>query len=64
MRFLGEPAGVEEIWKKYSHSSEPATNLWTDAYLLALAESLGIQVVSFDRALHERAQNRVALLAF
>jgi uncharacterized protein len=47
--FVSEPAEVEVAWKHYTQDSFTGTNVWTDAYLAALATVHGMTLVSFDR---------------
>ncbi len=49
VRFLSEPAGLQESWRQLTRKPQPATNLWTDAYLQAFARLQDLQVVSFDQ---------------
>jgi toxin-antitoxin system PIN domain toxin len=47
--FVSETAEVEAAWKRYTQGSFTGTNVWTDAYLAALAAVHGMTLVSFDR---------------
>ena len=49
IRFLAEPLGIETAWHGLTVSRQPATNLWTDAYLEAFGRLTSARVVSFDR---------------
>src|SRR5580658_4344714 len=49
--FAPEPAEVEAAWKHYTQGSFTGTNVWTDAYLAALASVHGMRLVTFDRGL-------------
>jgi toxin-antitoxin system PIN domain toxin len=49
--FAPEPAEVEAAWKHYTQGSFTGTNVWTDAYLAALAAVQGMKLVTFDRGL-------------
>lgn len=49
IRFLSEPLGLESAWHELTVSSQPATHLWTDAYLHAFGRLASARVVSFDR---------------
>jgi predicted nucleic acid-binding protein len=46
-----EPAEVVPVWKRYTQGLFTGTNVWTDAYLAAIATVQGMQLVSFDRGL-------------
>lgn len=61
--FAGEPASLEDGWKRVSQENRPAPNLWIDSYLLALARAGDHQVITFDRAFQQRDRSRVKLLA-
>jgi toxin-antitoxin system PIN domain toxin len=49
--FTPEPAEVEPVWRRYTQGLFTGTNIWTDAYLAAVAAVQGMQLVSFDRGL-------------
>jgi len=49
--FVAEPPEVEAAWKRYTQGSFTGTNVWTDAYLAALAAVRGITLVTFDQDL-------------
>jgi toxin-antitoxin system PIN domain toxin len=49
--FTPELAEVEPVWKRYTQGLFTGTNVWTDAYLAAVAAVQGMQLVSFDRGL-------------
>lgn len=51
--FVAEPDNLETAWKSLTPARLPATNVWTDAYLAALAGLHGL-VVSFDRSFPKR----------
>ena len=48
--FIPEPAEVEPAWKRHTRGLFTGTNVWTDAYLAALALVQGMKLVTFDRA--------------
>ena len=49
--FLGEPEGLEDIFRKYSRLPSHSPKVWADAYLLAFASAAGLKFVTFDGAL-------------
>jgi|SRR5579871_444627 len=49
--FIGEPVEVQAVWKRYTQASVTGTNLWTDAYLAAMANVNELRLVTFDRTL-------------
>lgn len=51
VRFMDEPPGLEQVWRQLTTRAQPATNLWTDGYLLAFASAAELQLVSFDKGL-------------
>jgi uncharacterized protein len=62
VRFVPEPVGLEQRWQQFTQESRAATNLWTDAYLAALAQLRDLCVVSFDKAFDRRGGAQVLLL--
>ena len=49
VRFLTEPAGLDEQWGKFCDLGRTSPNLWTDAYLASFARCAGLRLVTFDR---------------
>ena len=60
--YVHEPPALEHAWKQYSCGHQPATNLWTDTYLLAFASILECRLVTFDRALAKLDSVQIELL--
>jgi uncharacterized protein len=54
IRFLPEPRGLAPIWIALSKRDDTSHLLWTDDYLAAFAQALGIELVTLDRRLHAR----------
>ena len=46
---LAEPVGLDEELAKFCDLGRTSPNLWTDAYLAALAKCAGLRLVTFDR---------------
>lgn len=61
IRFMSEPHGVEEQWRKLTTHDRPAPKTWTDAYLVAFARSAALQLVTLDRAVLSLAPEAVFL---
>ena len=49
--FATESAEIEPLWKSYTQGRFTGTNVWTDAYLAALASAQGKRLVTLDRGL-------------
>ena len=47
--FLPEPVGLEPHWRRHTRKRGYSHRVWSDAYLVAFAEALGMTNVSFDR---------------
>jgi predicted nucleic acid-binding protein len=60
--FLSEPARVEPEFRRLTQSSHPATNVWPDAYLAAVASTAGLSVATLDRAFVKMPSVDVACL--
>jgi uncharacterized protein len=52
--FLAEPIGVEVGFRGHAASRTASPKLWSDAWLLAIAQAASGTVVTFDRALGAR----------
>ena len=49
--FATESGDVEPVWKRYTQARFTGTNIWTDAYLAALASVQGMRLVTLDRGM-------------
>ena len=59
--FFGEPSGVDDAFRKYTHKGHASPKLWADAWLLAFAECAGGSVITFDKAVAARASHVLQL---
>jgi uncharacterized protein len=59
--FLDEPEGIESAFRHHSAERHASPKLWTDAWLVAFAESTGGSLVTFDRALAVRSSHAILL---
>ena len=60
-RMMGEPAGIDPAFREQTGSKRAATKQWADGYLAAFAETGGVQLVTFDRALAAKVKGAVLL---
>lgn len=61
VRLVPEPEWIENDLRRFSSGKNPSPKLWADAYLLAFATQLGGVLVTFDRALAQRAGHGLLL---
>jgi len=59
--FLPEPDDLELRFRKHSRLTIASPKVWADAYLLAFAQTAGLTLVTFDRALGSRAVQGVVI---
>jgi|ERR1019366_2121729 toxin-antitoxin system PIN domain toxin len=60
--FFGlEPSGLEAALRTKTSAEKITTKAWADAYLAAFAETAGLRLVTFDRALAGKATGAVLL---
>ena len=59
--FAVESAEIDPLWKSYTQGRFTGTNVWTDAYLAALASAQGMRLVTLDRG-HARIKGLEALV--
>ncbi len=59
--FLEEPPNVEPAFRALTRQLRPNPKNWADAYLAAFATMSGMQLVTFDRALHGKVENLLLL---
>ena len=64
IQFLSEPLGIEAAWHELTAGRQPATNMWTDAYLQAFGRLTDAQVVSFDRGFSRFGEPKALILGF
>jgi hypothetical protein len=60
-RFLDEPPGMTKLLRNKTSDGVVAPKMWMDAYLAAFAEAAGLSLVTFDRALANRATGSLLL---
>jgi len=59
--FLEEPPNLEPRFRTFSHQQRAAPKDWSDSYLCAFAETVGLQLVTFDRALSTKSRDLLIL---
>lgn len=59
--YMDEPPTVEQVFRSFSQSGQPAPKDWADSYVSAFAQASGIQLVTFDRTLHRRTAKSILL---
>jgi toxin-antitoxin system PIN domain toxin len=59
--FWNEPAGIDLAFQRITLSDERAPKVWADLYLAAFAETAGLTLVTFDRALAGKTKGAVLL---
>lgn len=52
--WLGEPEGLERVWRAISASDDQSHKLWTDDYLAAFAQAANLTLVTLDRSFIKR----------
>jgi uncharacterized protein len=60
--FAEEPDDIETAWRSFTQSRSYSTNLWTDAYLAAFAQTADFEIVTFDQGFIQFTTARVTLL--
>jgi len=56
-----EPRDLDRFLRDLTGSERPSPKEWADAYLAAFAESAGLQLATFDRALASKASGAILL---
>ena len=59
--FLAEPENLEKEFRTHSRLGTRSPKVWADAYLLAFANSVGLRLITFDRALQSRGADVLVL---
>lgn len=60
-QLANEPTGLEAIFRSLAGAEQASPKEWADSYLAAFAESAKLTLVTFDRALAEKAKGAVLL---
>ena len=55
-RLLDEPRTLEGYFRSLANLNSPSSKDWADSYLAAFAESAGLTLVTFDKALARRSK--------
>jgi hypothetical protein len=58
---LPEPPAIETAFRARSNATQSQPKVWTDAYLAAFAETAGLTLVTFDKALAAKTKGSVLL---
>jgi len=59
--FLNEPAAIDERFSELTSEKSLSPNRWADMYLAAFAETAGIPLVTFDKALATKTSVSILL---
>ena len=59
--FMDEPLGLEVEFRALANQGQPAPNDFADSYLAAFANSVSLELVTFDKVLSRRARRSVLL---
>lgn len=61
VRWANDPSGLDQHLRMLTESESVSPKRWMDAYLGAFAETAGLTLVTFDRALAAKAEGAVLL---
>jgi toxin-antitoxin system PIN domain toxin len=61
IEFLEEPGGLEAQFRALTRSPLASPKDWADSYLLAFASAADLRLVTFDKALRQKATNVLLL---
>jgi toxin-antitoxin system PIN domain toxin len=61
VRFVDEPHGIDPPFRRLTNRKEASTKKWADGYLAAFAETAGLTLVTFDRALAGQVKGAILL---
>ena len=59
--FVDEPAMLEPAFRSLTRSGRAANKEWADSYLIAFAETGGFRLVTFDKAMRNKADGIILL---
>ncbi len=51
--YVDEPIGVRKLWFQLAKAPVASPNVWMDAYLAAIAITVGAEMVTFDRGFNK-----------
>jgi uncharacterized protein len=61
--FVGEPEGVEPLWRGYTEHQSFSHKVWNDAYLAAFARAAGYELITFDKGFSRYAGLKHTILS-
>ena len=60
-RMLGDPQGIDAVFRQQTRRNEVSTKQWADGYLAAFSMAAEIPLVTFDHALAGKVKGTVLL---
>lgn len=60
-KLIEEPQGIDPLFRRMTDRDETSTKQWADAYLAAFAETAGLTLATFDRALAGQVKGAILL---
>lgn len=60
-QLIGEPRGIDRLFRQHTSRNESSTKDWADAYLAAFAEAADLTLVTLDKALAKKAKGAMLL---
>ena len=61
--FAEEPEGIEVAWRSFTQREAYSTNVWSDAYLAAFAQTADFEFVTFDKGFSQYKNRRCTILS-
>jgi uncharacterized protein len=61
-KLIEESRGIDPLFRQLTNRDEVSTKQWADAYLAAFAETAGLTLVTFDRALAGQVKGAILLI--
>ena len=60
--FMREPEGLEMAWRDSTRNRGYSHRVWSDAYLVAFAQTASLEITTFDQGFREYNSSRVTIL--
>ncbi len=61
--YVEEPTGIEPVWRSLTQHQSFSPKVWNDAYLAALAQTVDLEVVTFDQGFAQYKNLRRTILS-
>jgi toxin-antitoxin system PIN domain toxin len=63
IRYVGEPKGIEPLWRTFTQGRSFSPKVWNDAFLASFASAADFEIVTFDRGFAQYTKMKCTILS-